>query len=210
MTRTSLADLGDTIAFCDPAAGRQSGRSRAIKAVGSRSAIVVIAADWLSRIFVLHTWAERCSTDRLCDKILAINRDFSVRLFGIEANAMQSLFADAMLREARYKGQRLPLVPVTQPAKIDKTWRIKAALEPLFPAGRLFVQPAHLELKHEIVSFPMSPMKDLVDALASAVALVPRRPAAQARNEELEARLRYLRETGAPAWHVEQVAAGRA
>jgi len=198
----AVADLGVRIAFCDPA----SGKRLALKRVRARSAIVVIAMDLLSRIFVLHAWADRCSTDALTMKILEINAALKPRTFGIEANAMQSLYGDMVSREAKFKGTRLPLMPVNQPTKIDKDWRIRMTLQPVIADGRLFVQPQHYELKSELTTFPMSPTKDLIDALASAINLLPRPATRIDKDTERDAHLAYLRATNAPMHYIEQVA----
>ena len=198
MHEVKLADLTERYAFCDPASGRT-----VLKHAKARSAIVVLAVDDLSRLFVLHAWATRCPTDRLIDEILKLAEQYRPRLFGIEANAMQVLFADAVMREARYRGKTLPLTAIMQPTKIDKNWRIRTALQPVIAEGRLFVQPTQHELKHELTSFPMSPLKDLVDALASAVTLVPPRTTRVQRDDEREALADYLRRSGMPPAHIE-------
>lgn len=205
--RLAFSELADRVAFCDPA----SGKSLALKRVRARSAIIVCAQDALRRIFVLHAWADRCSTDKLTTTIFKVNLDWRPKLFGIEANAMQSLYGDMVRREAKASNQpRLPLVPVEQPTRIDKDWRIRSILQPVIAEGRLFLRPDMYELKSEITTFPVNPIKDMVDALASAVALLPKRAVQRQRREESAARLAYLRETGAPDEYIEDVAAGRA
>ena len=199
MRETALATLTERYAFCDPASGKT-----ALKHAKARSAIVILAVDDLARLFVLHAWAARCPTDRLIDQILALAEQYRPRLFGIEANAMQVLFADAVMREARYRGKTLPLTAVVQPTKIDKNWRIRTALQPVIAEGRLFIQPTQHELKHELTSFPMSPLKDLADALASAVTLVPPRTTRVQQDDERDALADYLRRSGAPPAYIEQ------
>ncbi len=199
MTELTLADLPARYAFCDPSGGKPE-----LKKTRARSAIVCIAADHLTRIFVLVAWAARCSTDKLFDEILAVNAAWKPRIFGIEANAMQTLFADAVRREAKMKQVRLPLVAVQQSTKINKEYRIRAALQPVIAFGRLFTQPTQHELIAELTTFPMSQTKDLADALASAVALVPPRATRVQRDEEAEQLAAYLRESGAPAWYIRE------
>lgn len=203
MARLQLSSLQDRYFFCDPASGK---KTEAVKRVRARSAIVGLAPDELNRLFVIFAWAERCSTNRLMDRILEVNEEFHPRVFGIEANAMQSLFADAVVREAMHKGVKLPLVSVEQPTKIDKDFRVRGALQPVVAFGRLFLQPHQHDLRHEVTSFPMSATKDLIDALASAVALVPVRATRRDRDRGAEDHLRYLRESGAPSEYIIQVA----
>lgn len=196
-----LDDLADRYAFLDPASGR--GRLP-IKRVRARSAIVVLAADALSRIFVLESWADRCSTDRLIDRVFETQARWSLRTFGVEANAMQSLFVDTLVLRARERGVRLPIRAVDQSTRLDKAWRIRTAIQPVLADGRLFVQSSSVELLTELRSFPMSATKDLVDALASAIALIPARLAAHQRSSERDALAAYLRADGVSAWQIER------
>jgi phage terminase large subunit-like protein len=97
---------------------------------------------------------------------------------------------------------------VTQPTNIDKDWRIRTILQPVIADGRLFIRDEHMELKQEIINFPMSPTKDIIDALASAVKLLPATQSRAQKDQELERRLAYLRDSGAPADYIMQVARG--
>src|SRR5262245_33487188 len=163
-TDLPLTHLVDTVAFCDPA-----GRKRLeLKRVRARAAIVVVSQDALGRVFVMHTWADRASGGQITDHIFRVQEAHHPRTFGIEANAMQTLFGDMVAREAQFKMRRVPLLPVIQPTNVDKDWRIRTALQPIIGWDRLFLQPDHYELRTELTTFPMNPLKDLVDALASA------------------------------------------
>ena len=64
--------------FTDPA----SGKAR-LKKIRARQAIIVIAADWLQRIFILYTGAGRIPTSRYLDKIIKVCDDYQPRSFGI-------------------------------------------------------------------------------------------------------------------------------
>jgi hypothetical protein len=134
---------------------------------------------------------------------MATNERWHPLQFGIEANAMQSLFADLVAHEAQRLQQRLPLIPVNQPTKIDKEWRIRDALQPVIGHGRLFLLPSMIELTGEITGFPLAALRDLTDALASAVALVPLKAAAPVKAAAREGLAKYLRQIGAPASTIE-------
>lgn len=188
-----LADLADRYAFVDPASGRKPGQ---LKRRASNAAIVVVAGDSLGRIFVLVAWADRVSTNKLVERIFETCDRWQPRVAGVEANGLQSLFGDMLSREAAQAKRRMPLVPVLQPTKIDKDFRIRAALQPVIAAGRLFLRDDMYELRADIATFPMSPKKDLIDALASAVTLVPSRPRQVRLRSERDSLTRYLRESG--------------
>jgi hypothetical protein len=168
MESVSYSDLL-VYAFIDPAGGKR----QQLKRVRARSAIVVVGADYMERLFVLHTWADRASTPQILEKVFAINERFKPRRFGCEANALQSLFADAIRYIAKERGLRIPLTPVEQPTKITKEFRVRSILQPIIGNGRLFLQPNQHELRTEITAFPTGLTVDLVDALASVAAMVP-------------------------------------
>ncbi len=52
----------------------------------------------------------------------------------------------------------------------------------------------------------MSSIKDLIDACASAVSMIPKQKTASSRSAEAEAHLKYLRDSGAPISEIEKVA----
>lgn len=206
MVRTAFDDLA-LYGFCDPAASPRKRQEAQLKRTRARSAVVVIGADALRRVFVLHAWASRCPSSELTAKIIETAAAWPVRIFGIEANAMQSLYAESVQRDARLAGHTLPLTAVHQPTGVDKDWRIRSTLQPVIAEGRLFLLAGHDELRAELLSFPSGATKDLVDALASAVALVPPPVARREADLSAAAELRYLRESGAPSHYIEERAA---
>jgi hypothetical protein len=135
---------------------------------------------------------------------LKVCEDYQPKLFGIEANAMQSLFADLVTDAAKQRAKRIAFVSVTQPTRIDKDFRIRTTLEPVIADGRLILQEDQVELESELRSFPTGLTKDLVDCLASAITLMPRRPLPQQQSEEADQLASYLRNTGAPSWYIQK------
>lgn len=199
--KLSLKTL-DLYAFTDPASAR--GRVRKIRA---RQAIIVIATDWLLRVFVVFAWAGRLPTSRYIDKLMTVGETFikyNLRRFGVEANAMQSLFADVVAAEARKRLKRIPFVGIYQSTKTDKDFRIRTAIEPVINHGRVFIQDKQIELESELKGFPTAATKDLVDCLASAISMIPARPSIVQKDEEVEALADYLRRSGMASWMVQQ------
>lgn len=200
MATVPIAGLIDRVAFTDPASGKQE-----LKRTRARQAIIVVGQDTLMRIFVLYAWAGRLSTKDYMAKLLEVQGQWRPRVFGIEDNAMQSLFADLVIVEAKKLKQRIAFSGVTQPSKLDKDFRIRTTLQPVIANGRLLVlKDKHTELLQEIEGFPNSMLKDLVDCLASAVSLLPIRSQASRRRSEVEQLAAYLRASGAPAWYIEE------
>jgi hypothetical protein len=192
----------DNFMFVDPAGKPKPGDH--LKKSRSRQAIVVIAADWLNRYFVRLSWAGRLPASKFTDKIISVYKDFLPRLCGIEANAMQELYAEMVIDKAREKLEQISMYPVYQPTKVEKTWRIRNILEPVINEGRLFIPDGMPDLEAEIHGFPTAQHRDLVDALASAISIAPRRARQKQENDEAVEVLRYLRETGAPVAYIEQ------
>ena len=191
-----------TASFLDPAGGKEN--KQRLKA---RSAIVTVSADAASRYFVRHAWAERCSTDRLFDKIYEINARYNPDIFGIEGNAQQGLFADSVIKDARERGIQIPISVVVHSTAMNKDFRIRTYLQPPVQQGRFFVcEDNQEELMDEILSFPMSSVKDLIDAAASCISMIPKPKTAKSRSAEAEAHLKYLRDSGAPMSRIEKVA----
>lgn len=188
-----VSDFTDTVAFADPASAKSP-----LKSQRARAAIVVVSQDRWRRIFVRAIWAEATTANALTDKIFEINALWRPHPFGCEANAMQILFAESLLREARMRDIRLPLVPVYQPPQQKKAFRIRQALQPVIASGRLFLLAEHGELEHELTSFPQHPRVDLVDALASAVVLLPKRALPQQDADDQAGLRAYLRQSGVP------------
>lgn len=202
MEEIKLAELSPFYAFVDP----HGGDARALKATSSRAAIVVGATDALGRIFVFHAWAGRIATPALMDRILAVNTLYKPKVIGVEADGLAGLFGDAIVRDAQLRNQRLPLKKVNQPKTLEKDNRIRTTLQSPIAHGKLFLLGEMHELRHEITTFPMNPRKDLIDALASLVRELPAPRARAERDRADDAKLAYLRSTGAPAWYIEQEA----
>jgi predicted phage terminase large subunit-like protein len=185
------------VAFIDPAGGKT-----ALKKTASRSADVVVGGDVGGRVFVLHAWAGRIPTTSHTDRIFQLVERWTPRVVGIDASAMQTLYADSLLREARQRGARLPLVPKKMQG--DKDERIRTVLQPVIDEGRLFVRDEQRDLRQELEAFPGGATKDLVDALAEAITLLPKRTPQRAAREDGAAWLNYLRDSGAPEYYIRE------
>lgn len=192
--RIPLATLY-TVGFVDSAGGRVPGTSKGRSAnQRSRSAIMVVQQDELSRVFCRKAWARHCTTDELCDEIFRTYADFHPATIGIDATANQQLFADSLIREAREKGKKLQLTKVALGS--DKDVRIETTLQPLASAGKFFIDPdlpGYSDLRQEWEAFPGSQFKDMLDALAGAIKLLPTRHTNDELKHEIDAYRQHLR-----------------
>lgn len=178
------------VAFADSAGGRVNVGARKTSQ-RSRSAIVVAAQDELERIFTLKAWARHCTTDELIDEIIRTNREWHPIAFGIDASGNQGMFSDAIRREIREKGLKLPLTDIIFQG--DKDWRIETTLQPLQSAGKLFALPDQNDLRAEYQAFPGGNFKDILDALVGCTKLFPLRVKAEEARDELRQYREYLR-----------------
>lgn len=194
----SLQSL-DKVAFLDPAGGKAL-----TKRTQARSAIAVLGQDPYQRIYLLHVWCGRVAVPELVRMLFEINTNFRPRVFGGESDALQHLFQEAVKLIAKDRQEQLPLLPVPHSTRIDKDFRIRTTLQPVLAEGRLVVRPDQHEFLAELRGFPMYPTKDIVDAVASAINLLPQKPRRKQQDQQAEALAAYLRKTGAPSQYIEQ------
>ncbi len=182
-----------TVGFVDSAGGRVPGHANKSRSANyrSRSAIVVVSQDDIDRIFIRKAWARHCTTDELCDEIFKTYSDFHPATIGIDSSANQSLFADSLIREAREKGKKLPLTKIRLGS--DKDVRIETTLQPAATAGRIFALTDMGDLRGEWEAFPGSQFKDILDALAGAIKLLPARHTNDEVTGEVQQYRNYLR-----------------
>jgi len=205
MQTQKLPDL-DIYAFTDPAGGKSAAAAAKHKKIRALQAAIVIAVDHLQRIFVINSWSGRLPPSLYLDKLITICDNYNPKIFGIEANAMQSLFADLVHTEAqrRLGAHKNKFLEVNQPTKIDKFFRIRTSLEPIINEGRLFIPEHMTELLADLRGFPTIQHIDRVDCLASAVALVPQRPLPKQTRDEANALAGYLRNRGVSSHEIEK------
>lgn len=178
-------------------------KKEALKSVRARSAIVVVGVDPLQRIWALDAWAARVGTNEIVKQFMDRVLKWGPVIAAYEDVGQQTLLEDPILNEAEKRGITVPLCPVTVTTKVDKNWRIRSILQPIIGAGRFLLNEDLDELKNEITGFPMSSIKDLIDACASACALVPPPQSHDQVNSEEQNLAEYLRNSGVPAREIE-------
>jgi hypothetical protein len=197
-----INSLLDVICFTDPASGK---RGEQLKRARARMAAVVVGQDVIGRIFVLHAWADRVTTPEYIEHLFQINDTWHPKRFGVEANGMQVTFGDTVQMIAQMRGKTIPFEPIWQPTNVTKEWRNRTRLQPALANGRLFLQENQHELKAELLGHPNYPTVDLVDALATAVDMLPSRSHQnQARENDLGTLAQYLRESGAKPSYIQK------
>lgn len=162
--------LLNTYAYLDEASGQTK---RKLKT--SRSAIIVCGQDDLGRVFTLYSWADRVRPTEIVEQVIKAHTLYHPKLFGIESNAQQNLFAELLTELIHREGiQDFSPAYIKPPLDTTKIERIKNAVQPYMKSGRLFLrEEIDRELKREIDTFPTGQTNDLIDALAGCLALIP-------------------------------------
>lgn len=194
--------------FHDPAGRKKAVAVGALKYSGCQAAFVTIGGDALGRVFVLEALAGKWSPMEMQQQLFEQCDRWNPFAYGVESSAMQSLYAELTIHQARTEGRLVKIVSVDQPTTVSKDFRIRQALRPLASRGQLFIAAKHVELRHEMASFPSAARKDIIDALASAVMLLPPALPKAAVADERAERLAWLRETGASPQYLSEVARG--
>lgn len=202
MTESNSIELKylEVYGYCDPAAGKEARDKKR----SCRQAIVVAGRDWLSRWFVLYSWAGKITTTELKKKILDVYEQYRPRQFGIESNGMQVLFGSLVRDEAKQRDTSIKIIPLAQPTNVEKKFRIRTGLEPIINSGRLFLSQEAIDLEVEIKGFPTAQFKDLVDALETCIRMAPKRAIQSQKNDQLEQYAQYLRNSRLPSYLIEQ------
>lgn len=188
--------------WVDPA-----GKKSLLRRVRARQAMAIIGANDapLPFIFVLYSWAGKLTTTRFRDKIVDVYKEYQPRQCGIEANAMQELFGDLVKDKAKEDCiGPVRIRPISVPTNVDKDARIRTILEPVISTYRLFIPASMVELLSELTGFPTGQFKDIVDCLASAIKMVPKRTGKGAAEHEVRQLAAYLRGRGHPAYYIEE------
>lgn len=170
----------------------------------ARSAIVVVGVDPLNRIYVLDAWADRVGTNEIRKKFVDMCEYWGPTVAAFESVGQQSLLSDPIMDEAAERGITIPLAAITPTTKVDKRFRIRATIQPVYGAGRLLINESLIELINEVTSFPMSSTVDLVDALASAIGMIPPMTTEQQKQDDAAELAKYLRDNGVPMTDIER------
>lgn len=193
MPRIKMDQLPRPYAYLDPASGR-----KVAKRPNARSALVVACYFPPAVVLVLYAWAARASTTELTEQLFFVNQTYRPVQLAIETAGQQYLLYSHVTDEALRRGIRLPLVEGKQYTEDAKDQRIKDAVQPLLVQGRLAVQSHQLDLRQELTDYPRGATKDILDALAGCVSLMPKPQAVMHVQDSKQAILDYLRRANVP------------
>ncbi len=165
MDTYKLSDC-DVIMAVDPA-----GTEKFVSAKTSRSAVIVLATTPRDQKVVISLQVGYVPSTTMFDWIFAAAGKFRdyLRTTYLESNAGFKTLSPLLFEEERRRGIALHLRPFA--ASGDKDVRIRNVLQPELDAKRIYALEAYKPaIDEEIVAFPQSRRKDIVDCLATAVA----------------------------------------
>jgi len=129
---------------------------------GDYFVIVIIGISENGDIYVLDMIRTHATLFRQFDLIRELAEKWEPIKIGIEANAMQKLFTDELIRSTT-----LPITPIK--SSIDKMSRVEQ-MSVLFETGRVYIPSRGFEvLIDELLTFPRGKYDDTVDALSFAI-----------------------------------------
>ena len=152
-------------------AGDPAATERYVSAKTSRSAVVALLTTPDDDVVVVNGRADFVAPSVFFDWMFENRKKFKnhLQVSWLEANAGFKVLGPFLREEEKKRGIYLNLRPFA--AAGDKDARIRSALEPILKRGALYcVASIKEKLDGELVGFPQSRSKDLIDALATAVA----------------------------------------
>lgn len=199
MPTVKIDQLGPCYMYLDPASGRKK-----TKNPNARSALIVCQPVPPAYVCVAHAWAARASTTEITEEVFRSYAVYRWVLGAVETAGQQFLLYSHIIDEALRRGIRLPLVEGKQYTEDAKDQRINDAITPLWIQGRLCIQSYQLALRDELNDFPRGALKDLLDALAGCISLMPKPTPIRAAHDTRKAVVDYLWKAGATSLQVSQ------
>ena len=178
---------GRPYSYLDPASGRKNARRP-----GARSALIVACHCPPAFVLILHAWAARASTTEIPQEVFNAHAQFRPVQIALETAGQQYLLYSHILDEALRKGLKLPLVEGKQYTEDAKDARIVESIQPLVMQGRLCIQSHHTMLRDELADYPRGATKDLLDALAGCISIMPKPQPILGAQDSKQAVLDYL------------------
>ena len=161
---TEVPKLSKIYTFVDPAIS--------LRQEADYSAIVTIGVTRSNEIYVLDVFQKRVEPDELISNILRIWEEFKPNTIGIETVQFQKMLALEIKKQMRIQWKFFHIHEMKPTG--EKESRIKATLQPRYSSGVIYHKDGWeniSELELELIKFPNGKHDDMIDALASCVAM---------------------------------------
>ena len=136
------------------------------------SAIVTVGVTKYNDIYILDVFRERVEPDELISNILRIGEEFKPNTIGIETVQFQKMLALEIKKQMRMQWKFFHIYEMKPTG--EKESRIKATLQPRYSSWVVYHKGDWnniKELELELIKFPNGKHDDMIDALASCVAM---------------------------------------
>jgi predicted phage terminase large subunit-like protein len=153
-----------------------------------RNAVTTVGVTPWNEAIVLDSWAKRCTSIEVIDKLFRLKDRFSPRVYGIEDVGYQKTLKTFVRQEMNDRHTYLNIQPL--PARGKKEQRIRS-LQPYMATGRIFVRANQHILRNEMAEFPLGEHDDAVEGLSMHTMLFRGQmsPMARSRYKESEEKL---------------------
>jgi predicted phage terminase large subunit-like protein len=130
--------------------------------------VIMVVRRSMGRFYVLEYAMQRGHEPNwTINKVFELARRYKVARVVVEAIGYQRTIATALERAMKVAGMYWPVVPKNDKRK--KFNRILSALSGPLSNGKVFIRPAHSELRQQILLYPSTKFDDCIDALSMAV-----------------------------------------
>ena len=159
----------------------------------ARHAIIAVGVDSDDDHWLLRTWAERSTTDRMLEKAFELYAYYKCQKCGIEGYGGDEHLKNYMNYKKRAEQKSMNIVVFRKSTDRSKEERIRAT-QPRFERRSVALIDSDTEFRNEYISFPSGETVDLLDAYSHADE-VCRRPVAEDEYNELRKRVLRLEDS---------------
>lgn len=143
------------VASLDPAMGKEKGKM---------PAFIVLCADHENNLYITKADYLKKQPAQLVDTMFTSYQQIRPDKMVVEKVGMQEVLADWMRQERINRDIWIPIVKQPVPTNISKDDKLRG-MQPRFESGTVHVLETLVDLQEELLTFPNSKYKDLMDAL---------------------------------------------
>ena len=155
-----------TYAFTDPARTSKGRNADTGQAVWS----------WAGpRLLVWDAWGRQLAPDQIVDAMFEVQDTYQPVWNGVEADGLEDFLLQPIRQRQVRDGVMIPLLPQRAPRERSKDEFIKQ-MQPFYMAGEVIHCKPLPDLEQQLINFPSSPKKDVINALAFALRMRPGAP----------------------------------
>jgi len=160
------------------------------KSSKARNAVLVVGVDKDDNHWIIRTWAEKTSTDRMMQRGFEFYETYRAQKCGIEGYGGDAHLKNYMAYKARTEHKRMNLIVFNKSTTKSKEERIRAC-QPRFETGKVYLIDTDTEFFNEYISFPSGVTVDLLDAYSHSDEIC-RRPVSEQETEHYRSVIRKL------------------